>query len=108
MGQNKKTLEKALKLVKVVDYQQESIVSRTVMDKKNGTVTFFAFDEDQGLSEHTTPFDALVFIIDGEAEVSISRRITNVKKGEMIKLPADEPHALKAIKKFKMVLIMIR
>jgi quercetin dioxygenase-like cupin family protein len=81
LGQNKKSFENAIKLINIVDYQQESIVSRTLTDKKNETVTFFAFDEGQGLSEHTTPFDALVFIIDGEAEVSISGKNITVKNG---------------------------
>jgi len=84
------------------------VISRTVIDKKTGTVTLFAFDEDQGLSEHTAPFDALVCIIDGEAEVIISGKALHLKKGEMVIMPANRPHALKAITQFKMLLIMIR
>ena len=97
-----------LKLVDLVDYQQGSVVSRTIIDKKEGTVTLFAFDEGQGLSEHTTPFDAMVFILDGNAEVSIEGKPHDVKNGEMLIMPANKPHALEAVKKFKMILTMIR
>jgi quercetin dioxygenase-like cupin family protein len=92
----------------LLDYQEGSIVSRTLIDKKTGTVTLFAFDEGQGLSEHTAPFDALVHIIDGEADIIISGRAIQVKGGEMVVMPANEPHALKALTRFKMILIMIR
>ena len=92
----------------LLDYQEGSVVSRTIIDKKTGTVTLFAFDEGQGLSEHTAPFDALVHLIDGEAEITISGKPLRIKKGEMLIMPAGDPHALKAVKKFKMVLIMIR
>jgi quercetin dioxygenase-like cupin family protein len=98
----------ALRLADLADYQTGSVVSRTIIDKKTGTVTLFAFDEGQGLSEHTTPFDALVYILDGEAEVVISGKPISVKQGEMVIMPADRPHALRAVKRFKMVLIMIR
>jgi quercetin dioxygenase-like cupin family protein len=83
-------------------------VSRTLIDKKTGTVTLFAFDKQQGLSEHTAPYDALVQIIDGEAEVTISGKKHQLKQGEMIIMPANKPHALKAIERFKMMLVMIR
>ncbi len=92
----------------LVSYQPGSIVSRTVIEKKTGTVTLFAFDEGQGLSEHTAPFDAMVCVVDGEAEISISGKPQRVKKGEMIIMPANEPHAVRAVQKFKMMLIMIR
>jgi len=92
----------------LVDYQEGSIVSRTIIDKKTGTMTLFAFDAGQGLSEHTSPFDALVYIFDGEAEVSISGEMFRVNAGEMLIMPADEPHALRAAKQFKMMLVMIR
>lgn len=97
-----------LKLVELIDYQNGSVVSREIVRKNTGTVTLFAFDEGQGLSEHTAPFDALVYILDGEAEIVISQKPFHVNKGEMIIMPANQPHALKAIKKFKMLLIMIR
>ena len=95
-------------LTDLADYQTGSIISRTIIDKKTGTVTFFAFDKGQGLSEHTAPFDAMVYIIDGEAEITISGKPFHLKQGEMIIMPANEPHALKAVKKFKMMLTMIR
>ena len=98
----------AMLLAHTVDYQQGSIVSRTVIDKKSGTVTLFAFDEGQGLSEHTAPFDALVYIIDGEARINISGTPFSVKGGETLIMPAHEPHALRAVKRFKMMLVMIR
>ena len=96
------------RLVDLADYQKGSVVSRTIIDKKTGTVTFFAFDEGQGLSEHTAPFDALVYLLDGEAEVVISGKPFRLKGGEMVVMPANDPHALKAITRFKMVLTMIR
>ncbi len=97
-----------LTLSELIDYQEGSVVSRTLVDKKTGTVTLFAFDERQGLSEHTAPFDALVYLLDGEAEITVSGNAHFLKKGEMIIMPANQPHALKAVKKFKMILIMIR
>ncbi|MGA2682265.1 MAG: cupin domain-containing protein [Candidatus Bathyarchaeia archaeon] len=110
MEQSKKVVENAqiLKMISLVEYQEGSIVSRTLIDKKAGTVTFFAFDEGQGLSEHVAPYDALVSVLDGEVKVALSEKIYHVKEGEMIILPANKPHALKAIRKFKMMLIMIK
>ncbi len=96
------------KLIDLVDYQEGSVVSRTIIDKKTGTLTLFAFGEGQGLSEHTAPFDASVYLLDGEAEIIISGKALRLKEGEMVIMPANEPHALKAINKFKMMLIMIR
>ncbi|TET90753.1 MAG: cupin domain-containing protein [Methanomassiliicoccales archaeon] len=96
------------RLVDLVDYQEESVVSRTLVDRKTGSVTLFAFDEGQGLSEHTAPFDALVYLLDGEAEIVISGKPLRLKEGEMVIMPANEPHALEAVKRFKMVLTMIR
>ncbi len=101
-------IAKALKLAELVDYQAGSVVSREVINKKTGTVTIFAFDKGQGLSEHTAPFDAMVYILDGEAEVTISGKVHRVKDGEMIIMPANQPHALKAPTTFKMALVMIR
>jgi quercetin dioxygenase-like cupin family protein len=92
----------------MINYQEGSIVSRTIIDKKAGTVTLFAFDEGQGLSEHTAPYDAMVHVLEGEAEVIISGKPFRLKRGEMIIMPANEPHALTAVTKFKMILIMIR
>lgn len=95
-------------VTELADYQKGSVVSRTIIDKNTGTVTFFAFDEGQGLSEHTAPFDALVHILEGEAEIAISGKPLRLKEGEMVIMPAHQPHSLKAITKFKMVLTMIR
>ena len=103
-----KLVAQAIRLIDLADYQNDSIVSRTIIDKKTGTVTFFAFDEGQGLSEHTTAFDALVCLLDGEAEITIASDILHVKKGEIVIMPANKPHALKAVKQFKMILIMIK
>lgn len=97
-----------VKPIDLVDYQKGSVVSRTIIDKKVGTVTLFAFDKGQGLSEHTAPFDALVFILDGKAEVIISGKPFSVNEGEMIIMPANQPHALKAVERFKMMLVMVR
>lgn len=99
---------KALVLSALLDYQSDAIVSREIIKKETGTVTLFAFDRGQGLSEHVAPFDALVYIIDGAAEIIISGRPNKVKAGEIIIMPAHKPHALKAIKKFKMLLVMIK
>jgi len=104
----KNLISKVTRLTDLANYQEGSIVSRTIINKKTGTVTLFAFDEGQGLSEHTAPFDALVYILDGDAEITISGKPLRLKEGEMIIMPANEPHAVKAAKKFKMILIMIR
>ncbi len=99
---------KSNSLVDMVDYQKEAVVSKTIIDKATGTVTLFAFDQGQGLSEHTAPFDALVQVLDGEVEITISKNPFHLKQGEMIIMPANKPHALKAVKHFKMLLTMIR
>ena len=95
-------------LSKLIRYQKGSVVSQEIISKPVGTVTLFAFDKGQGLSEHKAPFDALVYIIDGKAEITISGKLNIVKKGEFIIMPADQPHSLKAIERFKMILTMIR
>ena len=97
-----------VKMMDLIDYQKGAVVSRTLIDKKTGTVTLFAFDEGQGLSEHTAPFDALVCCLDGEAEVIISGKAFRLRAGEMLIMPAHQPHAVRAVKQFKMILIMIR
>jgi len=96
------------KALELVDYQAGSIVSREIVDKDTGSVTAFAFDQGQGLSEHTAPFDALVHVLDGLAEITIGGQPNRLGPGEMILMPADVPHALKAVGRFKMLLIMIR
>ena len=97
-----------MSLAERVEYQKDSIVSGEIIKKKTGTVTLFAFDQGQGLSEHTTPFDALVYVVDGEAEITISGKPYRLTAGETIIMPADEPHAVNAVKRFKMLLAMIR
>ena len=92
----------------LVEYQKDAVVSKTIIKKEKGTITIFAFDKKQGLSEHTAPFDALVQVIDGVVEVIISGKSHITKAGEMIILPAGKPHALKANEQFKMMLVMIR
>ena len=99
---------KAIEIGSLAEYQEGSVVSREIIKKQVGTVTIFAFDKGQGLSEHSAPFDALVQIIDGVAEISISGEKNTVKKGEFIIMPANDPHALFANEPFKMVLTMIR
>jgi quercetin dioxygenase-like cupin family protein len=100
--------EKVSNMEGMVAYQEGSIVSKEIIKKPTGTTTIFAFDRDQGLSEHTAPFDALVFILDGEAEITIAGEPHELKTGDMIIMPGGKPHALKAVKRFKMMLIMIR
>ena len=107
-GTVKAVSAKPVRLVDLIDYQKGSVVSRTIVDKKAGTVTLFAFDDGQGLSEHTAPFDALVFSLDGEVEVTLSGKVVLLKKGEMVIMPANKPHALKATRQFKMLLTMVR
>ena len=98
----------ALDLVKMVEYQPGSIVSRTLLQGQNGTVTLFAFGEGQELSEHTAPFDALAYILDGEAEITVSGKPHRLAAGQMIIMPANQPHALQAVRRFKMLLVMIK
>ncbi len=95
-------------LADLIDYQAGSVVSRTIIDRDVGTVTLFAFDKGEGLSEHTTPFDALVYLVDGSAEITISGKRHKLSAGQMIIMPANEPHALRALTPYKMVLVMIR
>ncbi len=97
-----------LKMAELIAYQTGAVVSRQITKTEAGNVTLFAFDKEQGLSEHTAPYDALVHILEGEAEVTLSGQPFQLKAGEAIIMPANEPHALKAIQKFKMLLTMIR
>ena len=92
----------------LVDYQDSSVVSKEIIKKDTGTVTLFVFDKGQGLSEHTAPFDAFVYILDGEAEISIAGKQHSLKAGETMIMPANKPHSLKAIERFKMLLVMIK
>jgi quercetin dioxygenase-like cupin family protein len=97
-----------LNIAELVSYQDGSVVSRQITKADAGNVTLFAFDQDQELSEHTAPFDALVHVLDGNAEVRISGKAFNLGTGNAIVMPANEPHALKASTRFKMLLTMIR
>jgi quercetin dioxygenase-like cupin family protein len=105
---SEKLVGQVVRLADLVDYQDGAVVSREIINKKTGTVTLFAFDKGQGLSKHTAPFDALVYILDGEADITISGKTLRLKEGEMVIMPANQPHALKAVGKFKMILTMIR
>ena len=106
--QNQVSRAEVKQLGELLQYQEGSIVSRVLLKNKGGTVTLFAFDESQGLSEHTAPFDALVLSIDGEADIEIAGEGYQVRQGETITLPANRPHAIKAATRFKMLLTMIR
>ncbi len=99
---------KVVRLPELVNYQEGAVASRMVISKKAGSVTIFSFDETEGLSEHTAPFDALVTILEGECEVWIAGKTSRLHVGETIIFPANVPHALSAITKFKMMLVMIR
>ena len=102
------THSEAKLLNEMVAYQDGAVVSRQILKREKGNITLFAFDEGQGLSEHTAPFDAVVQILEGEAEITISGKPIRARAGEMVIMPANEPHGLKAIAKFKMLLTMIR
>ena len=106
----KETVEKAKAhdLAGLVGYQPGAVVSRTVIDRKEGTVTVFSFDEGEGLSEHVAPFDAMVVMLDGKAEVTIDGKANVVRAGQTIIIPADAAHALRAVERFKMLLVMVR
>lgn len=99
---------RVVNLAGLVDYQQGAVVSRTLIGRATGTVTLFAFDEGQQLSEHTAPFDALVQVLEGEAEITISGNPLRLAAGQMVIMPAEKPHAVRAIGRFKMMLVMIR
>jgi quercetin dioxygenase-like cupin family protein len=105
---NQNIKKEILNLESLLDYQEGSVVSRALINKEVGTVTLFSFDKGESLSEHTAPFDALVYIFDGVAEILISGEKFKLTKGKMIIMPANEPHSLKALEKFKMMLIMIK
>lgn len=98
----------AVSLAALVAYQDGSVVSRTLVKRDTGTVTLFAFDEGQGLSEHTAPFDAFVHILEGEAEITIASNPLRARAGEVVLMPANQPHALRAVTRFKMLLTLIR
>ena len=99
---------KILSLNDLIEYNDDAIVSKIIVNSEKGSITIFAFDEGQGLSEHTAPFDATVQIIEGEAEIIISEESFKLSMGKMIIMPANKPHAVKSITKFKMILTMIK
>ncbi|MCX5811126.1 MAG: cupin domain-containing protein [Proteobacteria bacterium] len=101
-------LTAVLKLKEIAGYQDHSVVSREIIRKPSGTMTVFAFDKGEGLSEHTAPFDAAVYLLEGEAEIRIDGKPYSVKEGEMIIMPANKPHALKAVTRYKMLLMMLK
>jgi quercetin dioxygenase-like cupin family protein len=105
---SKDILGQAMNLTDMIGYQTGSVVSREIIKKPNGNITLFAFDEGEELSEHTAPFDAIAHILEGEAEIKLSGKSNNLKEGEMIIMPANEPHSVKALRKFKMTLTMIK
>ncbi len=107
-GTTESLVGRAIDLKELIAYQEGSVVSKTLNDKKVGTITLFAFDEGQGLSEHTAPYDAFVEIVDGEADITIAGTDHRVKEGQFIIMPANRPHALRAATPFKMLLVMIR
>lgn len=101
-------IAEVLRLIDLVKYQEGAVVSRTLVNCATGTVTLFAFDEDQGLSEHTAPFDALAHLLEGEAEITVSGTPLRATAGDAVLMPAHQPHSLKALSAFKMLLTMIR
>lgn len=104
----KDLLANVIKLKDMVSYQEHSVISQEIIRKPAGTMTVFAFDQSEGLSEHTAPFDAVVYLLEGQAEIIIEGKAHQVKEGEMIIMPANKPHALKATSRFKMLLVMIK
>ena len=107
-GKREMPIAEVVRLIDLVDYQEGSVVSRTVVNRAKGTVTLFAFDEGEGISEHTAPFDAIAHVLEGESEITVSGKSLRTTAGEAVLLPANQPHALKALGKFKMLLTMIR
>lgn len=107
-NQNESSIGQALTINDLTAYQPGSVVSRTLIDKKIGTLTLFAFDQGQGLSEHTAPYDAFVQVLDGSATITIGGKEQQVDAGQMIIMPANVPHSLRAEQPFKMLLVMIR
>lgn len=108
MGNTEEKLPEIVNLNNSLAYQQGAVVSKVFLKKTSGNITLFAFDKGEGLSEHTAPFEAFVQILDGEAEITIGSKPYNLKAGESIIMPADTPHALKAVTAYKMLLVMLK
>ena len=107
-GKGEMPIAEVVRLIDLVNYQEGAVVSRTVVKRTTGTVTLFAFDEGQGLSEHTAPFDAVAHLLEGEAVITVSGKPLRTTAGDAVLMPANQPHALKALSRFKMLLTMIR
>jgi len=107
-GKREMPVAETVRIVDLVVYQEGAVVSRTLVNRSTGTVTLFAFDEGQGLSEHTAPFDAVAHVLEGEAEIVVSGKPLRTSAGEAVLMPAHQPHSLKALTRFKMLLLMIR
>ncbi len=107
-GKHEMPVAEVVRLIDLVNYQDGSVVSRTLVARATGTVTLFAFDEGQRLSEHTAPFDAIAHVLEGESEITVSGKPLRPEAGEAVLLPANQPHSVKALGKFKMLLTMIR
>lgn len=107
-ARNELPASQSVRLIELVNYQEGAVVSRTLLKRPTGTVTVFAFDAEQALSEHTSPFDALLQVLEGKAEISIAGKPLSASAGQCVLLPANQPHAVKATTPFKMLLTMIR
>src|SRR5678809_1263500 len=107
-GKREMPIGEVVRMIDLVNYQEGAVVSRTLVSRTTGTVTLFAFDEGQGLSEHTAPFDAVAHVLEGEAEITVSGKPLLTTAGEAVLMPAHQPHSLKALTRFKMLLLMIR
>ncbi len=107
-NERKMATSKVYELARMVEYGEDAVVSRTLVDNKAGTITLFSFDAGQGLSEHTAPFDALVQMLDGEGEFTVGGKRHRVPAGNILLMPANVPHAVKAKKRFTMLLVMLR
>ena len=107
-GKHEIPTSEVVRLIDLVNYQEGAVVSRTLVNRSTATITLFAFDDGQGLSEHTAPFDVLAHLLEGEAEIAVSGKPLRTKAGEAVLMPANQPHSLKALRRFKMLLTMIR
>jgi len=107
-GKRDMPIAEGVRLIDLVNYQEGAVVSRTLVNRATGTLTLFAFNEDQGSSEHTAPFDAVAHLLEGDAEIAVSGKPLRATAGEAVLMPASQPHSLKALSRFTMLLTMIR
>jgi len=105
---NVEVMEEVKELKRLIDYQDKAVVSKMLLNRRSGNITLFAFDENEGLSEHTSAYDALVYCVEGKCEINIGGKLHVLSEGELIIMPANKPHSVKALSKFKMLLIMIK